>query len=419
MYKNKISRWIFLSAFLPFFAHAQSNYKPGYLVNLKNDTLKGFIDYREWEKNPTSFNFKNTTDSKEPTKYSVINAAAFGINNLISYQRSIVDVSMGNVEVSSLSAGIDSTYKTDTVFLKVITRGKYVSLFYFTDALKTRFYIEDKKTQQVKELNYYVYLDNENNSSIKTVNSFRSQLQTLALAYQPNNNKLVDHIQRTDYSEIGLKSVINDLNGGAVSKTETKGLSATRFFAGVGVSSNKITFTTVGGPFPAGYSKTSTVPTISGGAEIILNKNTQKVILRAEIKLGSNEFKFASSTPTDLVSANNLDLKQFNASFAPQVIYNFYSGSKLKTFIGAGLSINLSFYNNYNYLKTYNDGQVVALNKYPNFNKAWFNMPLKAGVLISNRVEIFGTYYLSASIVSSNSYSANEKVIAGGVNILF
>jgi hypothetical protein len=32
---------------LPAFSYAQSNYKPGYVVNLKGDTLRGFIDCRE------------------------------------------------------------------------------------------------------------------------------------------------------------------------------------------------------------------------------------------------------------------------------------------------------------------------------------------------------------------------------------
>jgi len=38
---------------------AQSNYKPGYVVDLRNDTLKGFIDYKEWENNPKTFTFKS------------------------------------------------------------------------------------------------------------------------------------------------------------------------------------------------------------------------------------------------------------------------------------------------------------------------------------------------------------------------
>jgi hypothetical protein len=39
---------------LPVLASAQSNYKAGYVINLKGDTLKGFINYKEWNQNPST-----------------------------------------------------------------------------------------------------------------------------------------------------------------------------------------------------------------------------------------------------------------------------------------------------------------------------------------------------------------------------
>jgi len=49
---------LLLLLLFPFFASAQSNYKPGYVVTLPDDTIHGFIDYKEWDKNPEKISFK-------------------------------------------------------------------------------------------------------------------------------------------------------------------------------------------------------------------------------------------------------------------------------------------------------------------------------------------------------------------------
>ena len=75
----------FLSVSLSSFA--QSNYKPGYVVDLKNDTLKGFIDYQEWEINPKEFTFKSNLNQSEPQIFSIDNANAFGITGAEYFQK--------------------------------------------------------------------------------------------------------------------------------------------------------------------------------------------------------------------------------------------------------------------------------------------------------------------------------------------
>ena len=55
---------------VPFLSFAQSNFQPGYLVNSKGDTVKGYVDYRERSLNPTDFRFK-TTDDGEAKKYDL------------------------------------------------------------------------------------------------------------------------------------------------------------------------------------------------------------------------------------------------------------------------------------------------------------------------------------------------------------
>ena len=49
---------ILLLVIIPEFVFSQSNYYEGYVVKNNGDTLKGYIDYRNWEYSPVSFNFK-------------------------------------------------------------------------------------------------------------------------------------------------------------------------------------------------------------------------------------------------------------------------------------------------------------------------------------------------------------------------
>jgi hypothetical protein len=40
--------YLALLLFLPFLSLAQSNYKRGYVITPKGDTLRGYIDFKEW-----------------------------------------------------------------------------------------------------------------------------------------------------------------------------------------------------------------------------------------------------------------------------------------------------------------------------------------------------------------------------------
>ncbi len=48
---------LFLFMFLQA-SFCQENYQPGYIVGLKGDTLHGFINYRNWERNPDKISFR-------------------------------------------------------------------------------------------------------------------------------------------------------------------------------------------------------------------------------------------------------------------------------------------------------------------------------------------------------------------------
>jgi hypothetical protein len=58
--------WFSLFFCLPLFSWAQSNYKQGRVVTLQGDTLRGYINYREWPYNPEEFAFKAQPRFSQP-----------------------------------------------------------------------------------------------------------------------------------------------------------------------------------------------------------------------------------------------------------------------------------------------------------------------------------------------------------------
>src|SRR5579872_52938 len=144
---------------LPFFASAQSNYKPGYIVNLKGDTSKGFIDYKEWDKNPVKINFKYNLQATEVQKLSVDDINAFAVNSLEYYEKYKVSVSQDQVDVEKLSTGVDTSNSTANIFLRVLEKGKYITLYDYKDDIKNRFFVKDNALAKPEELIYRTYLN--------------------------------------------------------------------------------------------------------------------------------------------------------------------------------------------------------------------------------------------------------------------
>lgn len=106
---------------------AQSNYLAGYLINNNLDTLKGLIDYRNWERNPTAISFK-TSDGDIEKYYLPTDIKEFVVADEI-YVSAIVDImTLDNFSgVLQYDAAIKT--KKDTVFLQSLVIGDKDLLF--------------------------------------------------------------------------------------------------------------------------------------------------------------------------------------------------------------------------------------------------------------------------------------------------
>lgn len=401
-------------------ANAQTNYKPGYILTPQRDTVKGYVDYREWGRNPRQIFFK-TSLNPDAQKITVSNANGFGINGIEFYDKAVVPVSTASVDINRLSVGIDTAYVTDTVFLKVRVNGSKLTLFELNTDERTLFYLKDKTTGTLTALNQYTFLG-EDNHTIVYSNRYIGQLITFANTYYPNDKKLNDQIIRSGYNADDLKRIVLKLNGDAGATQTVVDNGGIRYFISAGVANRKLSYSGNDAPFSNGKSTTSISPMVSGGVDFLINKRTQKTVFRIEAGVSTALYKLAESRLVNAATQNILDrsfeVKQTAISIVPQVIYNFYSTAGLKIFGDFGVGANLNIFKDQKYRSVDKDGFVRDTKDYE-LEGFQITIPIKIGVQVGNSLQIYGGYMLPTSITRYVSWSTNLSAIMGGVTYLF
>ncbi|PAW92605.1 hypothetical protein CKK33_03475 [Mucilaginibacter sp. MD40] len=392
---------------------SQSNFKPGYFLTTQNDTVKGFINYREWDQNPKQVIFKPALNSPSQN-ITLNNANGFGVNGFEYYTKAIVKVSTSLESLAELPRDVDTTYRVDTAFLKIVVNGSKLIFYTYNTNIKPVYYVGNRSTGEITPLKRYVYLDE--NGTIKNLDIFRSQLIGLAMLNQPGNQKLQDIIASVKYDEYQLANIVALINGYPKTKKVIINNGATRFFAGAGVGFSTLKFSGDVAPFSNGASARSVTPIVSAGLDFLVNKQTEKLIIRFELTATGKHFSITEIPQEN--RSNSLDFKYLNLGFIPQLMYNIYSTDKLKVFLNAGLGFNLNTYNKYAYELNFR-GDITRMNKFPEFEGFVFTIPIKAGVQINKHVQIYGGYSLPSAITSYSAWDASVATVSGGVNYLF
>lgn len=393
---------------LPLFSFAQSNFKPGYVVGLKGDTLKGSIDYKEWEHNPKQFTFKSSAGVLQ--QFTVQKSKAFAVTGFEYYEKYIVRVSQDTINATQLHSTLDTIYQVDTVFLHTMVKGRYFSLYSYRDNIKTRYYILEPGDAQPQELSYHAYIDQD--ASVKYVNRYRVQLENVAQKNNVNNSKLAGMLSDARYSDHDLLAIAATINGSDPKQFLSKSQFGTRFFAGAGISYNDMLFTgTI--EYPDSY---TVFPRVSFGMDFLNNKDVQRLYARVEIAVTGNQSSF-----NDSYQETQLKVTQYTASFIPQIYYNFYSTQRLKVFAGGGLAVNFSTYpTRYTVTVQGIHPAPVKQDNFPDYHTLWESLVLKAGVVLNNHVEIYAGYSPPTTITDDYvEFAGNLVTYQAGINFLF
>jgi hypothetical protein len=388
----------------PLLSAAQSNYKPGYAVTLKGDTIKGYIDYQEWDTNPSSVNFKAESLTARTQKLDETNTTFFTITGMESYLRYSGRISRDEIKESRISGGRDTSFKMANVFLRILQTGKNISLYSYADVIKTRFYYTEPGTTVPQELVYHTYFSANPNDNNKTIdeNRYIQQLSAVALKNNVFDDKLQRLFEIANYSKVSILKIVSYINGIAPSEQTLQGSNkAVNLYAGLGLNYTK--FTVDGNYAKAGGTGASSIfPKATIGLNAYANPNTQRLVFKGEVSVTLNKYKSLYNNKVSPQIPVEYSFSQAVIGLSPQIIYNFYNAEDFKFFAGAGMEFQLYTYSNKKFQGQ--DGTNIQTGLAPfYFAKNDNPVVLKAGVLLKKKFQI-SAEYLTASQITMDPY---------------
>ncbi|TZF83210.1 hypothetical protein FW774_13030 [Pedobacter sp. BS3] len=408
-------KYIFTSMIMALasFVYGQANYQPGFVITTQSDTLKGFINYQEWNNNPKKIAFRKTPDGKT-IEFTPQTIRGFNVSDLEIYKSAIVSISTDKVsDLSLLSTGADSTSITDTVFLKVLYPGKKLLLYAYIDEIKPRYYIQTAEDHTPKELTYREYYDSA--SKVVTKRKYQQQLILIAIKLGVYNADIMNTIAGTGYNAQDLKKCVMQINGDS-EKRKNGSASHIRWIVGAGINASTAYYK--GDNALAGVnatSKASYTPQISGGLDWLFNPNTGRNLIHFGLSALVSKPEITLGKPGDNVFYKH-SFTQYTLSFSPQYVYNIYNKEAFKFFVGTGFAINLSKYYNNKNLTVYSNNS--ATYDHPvDLQPAWLSIPVKAGALINRNYGFTLTYLAPAgSITNYLFYGIYNRMIQASFN---
>ncbi|GAB3936412.1 hypothetical protein [Mucilaginibacter myungsuensis] len=410
-------------------ASAQRNFRDGYIVNAKGDTARGAIDYQNWERNPTVIRFKDA--SGKVSDQTPANTKAFSVAQAGLYRTFTANISNDVIRPGRAENRLDSVKRPATIFLKLLQTGKNLDLYEYIDKNRPHFITVEKKTGRPLELTYHFFYFNAVESRI---NGYRNDLIDYAQTYKVYNERFLAQVQQANYEAADMIAMVNIINGVASSKEAVfdqvkaqakaekrkavksidEGSSKVdiELFAGATMNVGNYSFTGFNDLAVDPKAVSTLLPQLGFGVDFTRDPNVARLVVRVEVSAFSGQLKAESANALKTVD-------MFNISLRPQLTYNLYIKDPIKVFISSGFIFGLSNISNMKYSVVnpkYNviNGQQDLFDKY-------VGIPIRAGVLINRRVEIYGGYILPSDIENAGalSYNATLSFVQAGVNYHF
>jgi hypothetical protein len=423
-FRNALFLFI-LFVFTSAVAEAQSNYKKALITKINGDTLSGFVNYREWYRNPDEFSFKSAVDDRTTEMFTIKNASVVEIEGFVTYQRFPVTVSMNEVAFDKLTASSAQPGKEDTVFLQLLSKGRQVSLYAFRDEMKQRFYILEPGSATPVELSYRVALMD---GSVNKFRSFRQQLMRLVEKLNVQGAAVRALINKTEYIQADILKVIHSINGDTnaepmarVSKGKWKQL-----YLGAGVNYSTVRYSGRNVINSDGVDANDTRlykdrqsaslrPLFVVGTDLNLKKEVQTLYVKLELAAAAMSSEVHSLYKFNLYSAEELSntytLSAMIFSFQPQLTVNWLNTGAIKCYVGAGPSLHyLLPLKNQLYQKTNQQGPPYSDKAEDNFlplKNLYASVIGRAGITLRNRVDISVSAYNPVQL--SNTMDGNTS----------
>lgn len=183
--------------------HAQVNFQSGFIIDNNHDTIKGFIDYQNWDINPNTIKFK-PDEGSIAKNYATGDIKGFGVDGKI-YNSSILPLEECLYDEKEVKTFEKYKYRTDTVFLQVLIKGEKNLYIFKNKDSKVYFFIGQEGNYQW--LIYRSYFEKQyDNVFEKMDEKYKGQLNL----YFQDCPRLQERIARVEYNSRALISLFNE-----------------------------------------------------------------------------------------------------------------------------------------------------------------------------------------------------------------
>jgi hypothetical protein len=313
---------------------AQKNFIAGFVVTRNKDTLRGQIDFRDWDRNPGRIVF-HEGENGTAMEYSAPDLAAFcaGDHRYESYTVHVFPYSNNPEELSS-EQGLSAPYDT-TIFLRVLTTGK-VTLWEDRADAHTSYYFVSGKGGNPEQLRVITRISTVDGlTKYDQVAQYRNQLRFLL----QDCEKTAGRIDRTEYQAGSLEKLIfayNNCGRDTVEKRPNRG--KILLFPIVGFTSSTLRFK---GNDLAAYEHYKASPGLfaGAGALFIVPRNREKLSFLAD--LGWQHLHSVSDPITDIYSTNTGYIDYSLVKLDILFRYRYPAGG-IRPFVEGGISNGLA-----------------------------------------------------------------------------
>lgn len=369
---------------------AQKKFEKAFIVTNASDTIRGYVDYVEQDRNPVDIKFKKNVEDKDFQTYTIHDLRYFEIEGYEYFSRWVCSISMNETEFSSLTFRVNTTTRIDTVFLRLVTSGKYVQLYSYKDKLKTRFYIKGKDDDTPQELIYRASFDSEEASRVREDNIFQGQLLQYAIQNNVATDKLYALAGRSKYSQRELAKIVETINGGnEVSFEKADHYKKNRVLFEVGANRSSFKFKGYDDLSAINFSSALT-PAFSIGIDQFINPAIGKVILRGELSFHMDRFHGIGKTSTGWEETYTMKRNTLGINIA--MLANLYNTESLKFFVGGGGGFSFSNYPENGYYVRFGASGSKTQEDAFEFRPTSISFAGRLGCVLNNRLELSFVY---------------------------
>ncbi|HEX8037857.1 MAG TPA: hypothetical protein VF490_01845 [Chryseosolibacter sp.] len=403
---------IIILCFLCCQAVAQERFAKGFLVTNEGDTLRGLIELRETDYNPSEITFKSSQDS-QATVYTVSEVRSFSVVGISAWERYTLPINMDPIHLKEVEGYSAPPAVRKTVFLKILQKGKNAVLFSYRDELKIRFYVVHSESREPQEL---VYKFIRVGGKFAEIYAFRDLLTFIAERSGVMTEDLRSQIKRARYSEPQLLAVVSRMNGVEPEKIRIQNKVGTGFRVGAGVNISRLHYYGKEEFAVNARSSPSSAYWFSVGYDLAAHPMIGALVFRTDVAFTYAEFATVSH---DYRYTSDLDFaysfKQRTGSLGFYVLYNIYNRQTFKFFVSPGLRLNVSVYDYTYEMRRTSVGTVeIFSNNDAEPKRNWVSVPLKIGIVVQ-KFEL-GVAYSPTSVLNNGDfiYKYGINSIQGG-----